>query len=180
MVITGSMFSGKTEELIRTLRRFIIAKQKTILFKPSIDDRYDKEKVVSHNGDGLNAIVISQIKEITDYVDNNEDDIVGSDEAQFLAVDELRYLAIELARQGKKVIIAVLDKTSAGPCFKGIPELLAEADVLKKLHAICIECGGLASHSFRLSGSEKVIDVGGSDKYIALCRGCWSKKSKKT
>ncbi|MCB9802826.1 thymidine kinase [Candidatus Nomurabacteria bacterium] len=181
ILITGSMFSGKTEELMRTLRRFEIAKKKVVLFKPEIDKRYDDQKVVSHNGDAIAAIVKKDSADIAKYLEDNDYDsvdIIGVDEAQFFDVPELTRLAKIWANDGKKVIIAALDQTFEAVPFPGLPELLAEAEVVKKLHAICMNCGGLASRTHRLSDAKGTVEVGGADKYQALCRHCFLEANK--
>jgi thymidine kinase len=181
ILITGSMFSGKTEELMRTLRRFEIAKKKVVLFKPRVDDRYDEEKVVTHNGDATSAVVKKDSKEIVDYLEKNEYksfDVIGIDEAQFFDVEPLTKLAAKWANDGKKVIIAALDQTFEGVPFPGLPGLFVEAEVVKKLHAVCMICGGLASRTHRLSESKSMVEVGGTDKYQALCRHCFIEANK--
>lgn len=181
-LVTGSMFSGKTEELMRTLRRFEIAKQKVVLFKPQIDNRYDAEKVVSHNGDAIAAVVKKNSQEIADYLQANDYqsfDVIGIDEAQFFDLDVLTKLASTWANDGKKVVIAALDQTFEGVPFAGMPNLFVEAEVVKKLHAVCMICGGLASRTHRLGESKNIVEVGGTDKYQALCRKCFMEANQK-
>ena len=181
ILITGSMFSGKTEELMRTLRRFEIAKKKVILFKPRVDDRYDEGKVVTHNGDAISAVVKKNSIEIAEYLAKNDYDsfdVIGIDEAQFFDVEQLIEHAKTWANDGKKVIVAALDQTFEGVPFPGLPDLLVEAEVVKKLHAICMVCGGLASRTHRLSESKSMVEVGGTDKYQALCRNCFIEANK--
>lgn len=180
-LVTGSMFSGKTEELMRTLRRFEIAKQKVVLFKPQIDNRYNAEKVVTHNGDAISAVVKKNSQDIADYLAANDYqsfDVIGIDEAQFFDVEQLTVLAATWANDGKKVVIAALDQTFEGVPFPGMPNLLVEAEVVKKLHAVCMMCGGLASRTHRLGDSKNIVEVGGTDKYQALCRKCFVEANK--
>lgn len=180
-LVTGSMFSGKTEELMRTLRRFEIAKQKVILFKPQIDNRYNAEKVVTHNGDAISAVVKKNSQEIADYLAANDYqsfDVIGIDEAQFFDLDVLTKFAAIWANDGKKVVIAALDQTFEGLAFAGMPNLFVEAEVVKKLHAVCMMCGGLASRTHRLGESKNIVEVGGTDKYQALCRKCFVEANK--
>jgi thymidine kinase len=171
-VIAGPMFSGKTEELIRRLKRAKIANMRVTIFKPSVDKRYSDVMVVSHDANMIPSILVDRAIEIIDHFDDA--DVIGIDEAQFLntaIVDVAQYLA----NKGKRVIIAGLDMDSNGKPFGPVPELMAVAEFVTKLHAICIDCGSLASHSFRLVPDDEVILVGSQDKYKPLCRKCFSK-----
>ena len=170
-VICGSMFSGKTEELIRRLKRANIAHQKVIIFKPSKDDRYDKKNVVSHDENHIEAIPISFAKQILDHV--TEAKVVGIDEAQFFD-DDIIEICQHLAISGKRVVIAGLDMDYLGNPFGPIPKLLAIAEYITKVHAICQHCGSLATHSYRTSNEKDEVVIGTADKYEARCRICYN------
>ncbi|MDX2191473.1 MAG: thymidine kinase [Bacteroidota bacterium] len=161
-VICGCMFSGKTEELIRRINRAKIANQKIIVFKPKIDNRYHDENVVSHNENMLNAIVIEYAKDIISKV--NDQQIVALDEAQFFD-NEIVEVCNSLANDGKRIIIAGLDMDSNGKPFGPMPYLLAVAEFVTKLHAICAVSGNLASYSFRKNESKEPILVGANEHY---------------
>lgn len=173
-VVTGCMFSGKSEELIRRLKRAKIAKQTVQVFKPSIDDRFSSIEVVSHTGDKIEAIPVSESKEILGKV-KKDTDVVGIDEAQFFD-DNLILVARELAKKGKRVIIAGLDMDFRGEPFGPMPKLLAIADEILKLHAICIVCGEEATMTQRLINGkparydDPVIMIGAAEKYEARCK----------
>ncbi len=173
-VVTGCMFSGKSEELIRRLKRAKIAKLTVQVFKPSIDDRFSSIEVVSHTGDKIEAIPVSESKEILGKV-KKDTDVVGIDEAQFFD-DNLIQVARELAKKGKRVIIAGLDMDFRGEPFGPMPKLLAIADEILKLHAICIICGEEATMTQRLINGkpakydDPVIMIGASEKYEARCK----------
>ncbi|MCG9879030.1 MAG: thymidine kinase [Bacteroidia bacterium] len=171
-VICGSMFSGKTEELIRRVTRAKIANQKVELFKPSIDVRYDETQVVSHNENAIQAAAVNSSLNILLMV--NDADVVAIDEAQFFD-DELVYVCEKLAEQGKRVIIAGLDMDYLGKPFGSIPKLMAVAEYVTKVHAICMVCGDLANHSFRKSNHDALIMLGETDTYEARCRHCFTK-----
>lgn len=173
-VICGSMFSGKTEELIRRLRRAEIARQRVQVFKPSLDNRYAEEKVVSHNGRGLGAVAVAQAVDILAAVDD-ETTVVGVDEAQFF--DEgLPAVVEQLAAAGRRVVLAGLDMDFRGEPFGVMPALLARAEEITKLRAICVVCGDEASRTQRLINGrpanydDPVILVGASEVYEARCR----------
>ena len=172
-VICGSMFSGKTEELIRRLRRAAFAKQAILLVKPRIDDRYATEAVVSHQGQSLEAKRVSASSEVLDLW--NGEQIVAIDEAQFFD-EELIRISNLLANQGKRVIIAGLDMDFKGKPFGIMPGLLAIAEHITKVHAICIECGTAANHSYRLTKNQQLIELGDKLEYKALCRNCFFEK----
>ncbi len=181
-VITGPMFAGKTEELMRMMRRWQIARKQVVVFKPQRDNRYSQDQIVTHNGEKINAVVVGQAKDLLTYLQQEQYrdvEIIGVDEVQFFDVLELLPVVKDLANQGKKVVMAALDLAASGQPFPGMAELLVEADVIKKLHAICSVCGSLASRTHRLGGSKELIEVGGADKYQALCRACWHQFNKK-
>lgn len=168
-VITGCMFSGKTEELIRRLRRAQIAKQKVKIFKPKIDSRYSQESIVSHNEQSLPSILIDDIIEILSYA--NDAQVIGIDEAQFFN-EGIVHICNLLASKGKRVIVAGLDQDYTGKPFEPIPQLLAIAEYITKQHAICVVCGNPADKTQRkIAESERVI-VGAADIYEARCRKC--------
>ncbi|MBL6667530.1 MAG: thymidine kinase [Crocinitomicaceae bacterium TMED16] len=173
-VICGSMFSGKTEELIRRLRRAEFAKQDLILFKPSVDIRYSEKNVVSHRGTEFNAVLVSSSKEILDTVKNQK--VVAIDEAQFFD-DQLVEVASELAGRGIRVILAGLDMDYKGTPFGPMPALLASAEYVSKVHAICVSCGNLAQFSNRLVSDTDQVMLGAVEEYRPLCRSCFNKSS---
>jgi len=175
-VICGSMFSGKTEELIRRIRRAAIAKQKVQVFKPALDHRYHAEQVASHNGLQWQAVPVGSAGEILDRLDP-ETTVAAVDEAQFFD-RELSKICIELAGGGVRVILAGLDMDFRGEPFGPMPWLMAESEEVTKLQAICVVCGAPASRTQRLidghpaAYDEPVILVGGSESYEARCRYC--------
>ena len=171
-VICGSMFSGKTEELIRRLKRVEFAQQKLVLFKPAIDDRYHDENVVSHKGSSFTAIPISNAKDILNVW--KKERIVAIDEAQFFDVGLIE-VCNELARQGVRVIIAGLDMDYLGKPFGPMPQLLCSAEYITKVHAICVSCGNLAQYSHRTTNVEGQVLVGAVETYQPLCRSCYNK-----
>ncbi|HMS30362.1 MAG TPA: thymidine kinase [Saprospiraceae bacterium] len=170
-VICGSMFSGKTEELIRRLKRARIANQKVEIFKPSKDTRYDDRKVVSHDENALLSKPIEHSKDILQV--SEETKVIGIDEAQFFDL-ELTQVCEQLALQGKRVIVAGLDMDYRGIPFGPIPHLLATAEYITKVHAICPHCGNLATHSYRLSQEGDQFLLGEKDLYEPRCRTCFS------
>jgi len=170
-VICGSMFSGKTEELIRRLKRARIANQKVEIFKPSKDTRYDDRKVVSHDENALLSKPIEHSKDILQV--SEETKVIGIDEAQFFDL-ELTQICEQLALQGKRVIVAGLDMDYRGIPFGPIPHLLATAEYITKVHAICPHCGNLATHSYRLSQEGDQFLLGEKDIYEPRCRTCFS------
>ena len=173
-VICGSMFSGKTEELIRRLRRAEFAKQDLILFKPSVDKRYSKNNVVSHRGTEFNAVIVASSQEILNNVENQK--VVAIDEAQFFD-DQLVEVASELAGRGIRVILAGLDMDYTGKPFGPMPALLACAEYVSKVHAICVSCGNLAQFSNRLVADTDQVMLGAVEEYRPLCRSCFNKSS---
>lgn len=166
-VVCGCMFSGKTEELIRRLRRATIAKQKVEIFKPAIDVRYDEEDVVSHNRTAIRSTPVQFASDI--LLLTGDSDVVGIDEAQFFD-DQIVDVCRTLANNGKRVIVAGLDMDSNGKPFGPMPYLLAIAEFVTKLHAICAISGSLASFSYRLTDSEKTVELGEQDVYEARNR----------
>jgi len=169
-VICGSMFSGKTEELIRRMRRAIIARQKCELFKPEIDTRYSKTDIVSHDRQKISSHVIKNPQEILEYA--LEAQVVGIDEAQFFD-ESLIKVCQTLANMGKRVIVAGLDQDYRGVPFEPIPQLLAVAEYITKTHAICVICGNPANHTQRKTSQSDKVVIGASDTYEARCRNCF-------
>jgi len=168
-VITGCMFSGKTEEMIRRLRRAEIAKQKVKIFKPKIDNRYSNSSIVSHNDQSLPSILISDINEVRTL--SGDAQVIAIDEAQFFSADIVQ-ICNELALKGKRVIIAGLDQDYRGVPFEPVPQLLAIAEYITKQLAICVVCGNPADKTQRkITESERVI-VGAANIYEARCRRC--------
>jgi thymidine kinase len=179
-VITGPMYCGKSEELIRRLRRVKIAKQKIKVFKPVIDNRYNKDDVVSHSGDSIEAVPVDHPEEILEKIDATID-VVGIDEAQFFHQDIVE-ICEDLADSGTRVIAAGLDRNFRGEPFGPMPELMARAEYVDKLHAICIQCGEPASRTQRLIDGEPaayddpVVLIGAQEVYEARCRSCHAVK----
>ncbi|NWG00501.1 MAG: thymidine kinase [Thermoanaerobaculaceae bacterium] len=170
-VITGSMFSGKSEELIRRLRRAIIARQRVQVFKPVVDDRFAVNQVVSHSRWRLDSERVRNAAEILERLDPRTE-VVGVDEAQFFD-DGLVAVCSRLADLGKRVIVAGLDMDFRGEPFGPMPHLLAIAEEVEKMHAICARCGGPASYTQRLTEATEQVLVGASDIYEARCRRCF-------
>ncbi len=168
-VICGPMFSGKSEELIRRLRRAEIAKLKVAIFKPFIDDRYATGHIVSHNSQRLPSIAVSSAQDILDNAEPAQ--VIGVDEAQFFNLD-LVDVCQSLAGQGKRIIVAGLDQDYRGKPFEPIPQLLAVAEYISKTLAICVKCGNPASRTQRLSKDSERVVVGAADIYEARCRFC--------
>lgn len=172
-VVCGSMFSGKTEELIRRLRRAKIAKQKVEIFKPQLDSRYSKENIVSHDARELPSRVVKDAYEIIEY--GKAADVVGIDEAQFFG-PEIVKVCRELARLGKRVIVSGLEQDFKGDGFGPMPALLTEAEYVTKSLAICMKCGGPAHRNYRITEESEQVLVGSIDKYEARCRKCYEEK----
>ncbi len=170
-VIVGSMFSGKSEELIRRLRRAQIARQKVQVFKPNIDNRYSIEQIASHSGMTHVSKPVMTAKEILAQIEP-ETEVVGIDEGQFFDMEIIQAVN-ELANQGKRVIIAGLDQDYTGKPFEPMPQLLSIAEFITKTHAICVVCGQTANYSQRTFESEERVEVGASGKYEARCRKCF-------
>ena len=169
-VICGSMFSGKTEELIRRLNRAKIAKQKVEIFKPSIDTRYHKNEVVSHDERTIRSTPVQFAKDILLMASDCQ--VVGIDEGQFFD-SSLVEVVNELAESGKRVLIAGLDMDFSGQPFEPIPSLMAIAEYVTKVHAVCAKCGTIASYSFRLLDNNEKVVVGEKEAYEARCRPCF-------
>ena len=173
-IICGSMFSGKTEELLRRLKRAEFAKLKITVFKPQVDKRYDTQKVVSHDENTIQAIAVDSAKDILILL-TNEAQVVAIDEAQFFD-SELIAVCTKLANSGIRVIIAGLDMDFSGNPFGIMPELLAIAEHITKVHAICIDCYAIANYSFRKTDDKNIIQIGEKEEYKPLCRDCFSRK----
>lgn len=171
-VICGSMFSGKTEELIRRIERAKIAKQNVMICKPSIENRYDKDKVVSHDMKVIDCIAVGDATDIIELCKNK--DVVGIDEAQFFN-NNLVDVCNHLANRGVRIIIAGLDMDYEGNPFEPIPQLMSIAEDVTKVRAICIQCGDLANYSYRLVDEDNQILLGEKKEYEARCRICFSK-----
>lgn len=171
-LITGSMFSGKTEELIRRLKRAQLANQKVEIFKPQIDVRYSPNEVTSHDANSILSTPVSSSANILLYV--TDANVIGIDEAQFFDMGLIE-VCNELANRGKRVIVSGLDMDFKGVPFGPIPSLMATAEYITKLHAICMNCGNLAHYSHRKNNTEKQIVLGEKDTYEPLCRTCFYK-----
>jgi len=169
-VICGSMFSGKTEELIRRLKRARFANQQVEIFKPSVDRRYDDQKVVSHDENEIRSVPIAHSSRLLNVVEGVN--VVGVDEAQFFD-RELPEHCQQLALRGIRVIIAGLDMDFRGKPFGPMPDLLAVAEYITKVHAICPHCGNLATHSYRLGSQSDTVVLGEKDLYEPRCRTCY-------
>ncbi|HSW56552.1 MAG TPA: thymidine kinase [Ignavibacteriaceae bacterium] len=168
-VITGCMFSGKTEELIRRLRRAQIAKQKVKIFKPRIDARYSENSIVSHNEQSLPSILIDDIIEVLKHSDDAQ--VIGIDEAQFFN-ESIVHICNSLASKGKRVIVAGLDMDYTGKPFEPMPQLLSIAEYITKQHAICVVCGNPADKTQRKTTESERVIVGAANIYEARCRKC--------
>ena len=170
-VICGSMFSGKTEELIRRLKRATFAKQKVEIYKPCIDVRYSENQVVSHDSNSIPSIPIDTPAKMLDI--SSDVEVVGIDEAQFFD-NSLIEVVQTLANRGVRVIIAGLDTDFLGKPFGPMPALMAIAEDIQKVHAICVKCGSPANHSHRLSKNEQLVVLGEKNEYEPLCRHCYN------
>ncbi|MBQ1905318.1 MAG: thymidine kinase [Bacteroidales bacterium] len=171
-VICGSMFSGKTEELIRRLRRAQFAGQKIAIFKPKVDVRYSEDNIVSHDLKSIPSIPINSATDI--FLMDSDVRVVGIDEAQFFD-DTLIKVVQTLANRGVRVIVAGLDMDYLGNPFGPMPAIMAIAEEVQKVHAICVKCGNLANHSHRLVKNENLVVLGEKDVYEPLCRDCFNK-----
>ncbi len=169
-VICGSMFSGKTEELIRRLKRVKIANLKVEIFKPAIDIRYDEVKIVSHDTNAIQSTPIDNSQKI--LLMAQDVDVIGVDEAQFFD-EQLPSVCDELARRGIRVIVAGLDMDYHGKPFGQMPYIMAKADYVTKLHAICVKCGNIANYSYRKIPNEDQVMLGATDAYEPRCRVCY-------
>ena len=173
-VIAGSMFSGKTEELIRRLRRAKFAGLRVEIFKPSVDTRYSETRVVSHNENSIMSTPVENASSILLLASGVE--VVGIDEAQFFD-NSLIEVCTKLADAGTRVIVAGLDMDFSGRPFGPMPALMAVAEYISKVHAICVRCGNLANYSHRKTKDEKVVVLGEKDIYEPLCRSCYIKST---
>lgn len=169
-VIAGPMFSGKTEELIRRIKRAQIAQQPVVLFKSSLDKRYSEEAVVSHDQNNIQSTDVDKAMDTFQHIGQSR--VIGFDEAQFFD-DKLTDVARQLALDNYRVIIAGLDMDFEGKPFTPMPELLAVAEYITKVHAICVQCRNLATHSFRKAQSADKIVVGSDEAYEPRCRKCF-------
>jgi thymidine kinase len=176
-VITGSMFSGKTEELIRRLKRARIARQKVEIFKPRIEVRYSEEEVVSHDANSILSTPVDSASNILLLASDVE--VIGIDEAQFFD-DGLVGVCNQLAERGARVIVAGLDMDFRGKPFGPMPKLMSIAEYVTKVHAICVRCGSLANYTHRLSEDDKLIVLGETDIYEPLCRACYLQAVRRT
>jgi len=176
-VICGSMFSGKTEELIRRLKRAQFAKQKVEIFKPKIDTRYHEMDVVSHDANAIMSTPVPSSSNILLLA--NEVDVVAIDEAQFFDM-ELVNVCNKLANAGTRVIVAGLDTDFEGKPFGPMPQLMAVAEHVTKVHAICMQCGALANYSFRKSADTSLVMLGETESYEPLCRECYNQSFQKS
>ena len=172
-VIAGSMFSGKTEELIRRLKRAQLANQRVMIFKPEVDKRYSNSKVVSHDQREIMSTPVGFARDIP--LQCSDCDVIGIDETQFFDPEIVR-VASELANDGKRVIMAGLDMDFRGEPFPPMPDLMAIAEYITKVHAVCMNCGDVASFSHRRTKSQKTVVLGVKDIYEALCRKCFYEK----
>ncbi|MDB6186043.1 MULTISPECIES: thymidine kinase [Gemella] len=175
--ICGSMFSGKSEELLRRIKRGVIAKQKVLLFKPSIDNRYEENMVSTHNGNSYESVNIDKAEQIYDYIIDKKYDIIGIDEVQFFD-EKIVEVINKLADDGIRVIVAGLDMDFKAEPFHPMPEIMAVSEMVTKLHAVCNKCGKEASRSQRLIDGEParyddpIVVIGASESYEARCRHC--------
>ncbi len=173
-VICGSMFSGKTEELIRRVKRVKYANQNVIIVKPAADTRYHEEDVISHDENVINAKAMESSKDILKLLDRIEKpDVIAIDEAQFFDED-LPEVCEQIVLKGIRIIIAGLDMDYLGKPFGSMPALLAKAEYITKLHAICPRCGNLATHSYRMTNEKGTVLIGEKDKYEPRCRVCYN------
>jgi thymidine kinase len=170
-VICGSMFSGKTEELLRRIKRAQIAKLKVEIFKPKTDTRYDETAVVSHDLNSIHSTPVDHSSAILLYGSNTQ--IIGIDEAQFFD-DELADVCVKLANKGIRVIVAGLDMDFEGKPFGPIPALMAIAEDVTKVHAVCVKCGGSAQFSYRLVENKSQVMLGEKESYEPRCRVCYN------
>lgn len=171
-MIAGSMFSGKTEELIRRLKRAKIAKQRVEIFKPKMDTRYSEQDVVSHDANSIRCTPVAKSEEIVSL--SHDVEVIGIDEAQFFD-EKLPDICNKLATKGVRVVVAGLDMDYLGKPFGPVPALLAMAEYVTKVHAICMRCGNLAQYSHRISEAENLVVLGEKDTYEPLCRVCFEK-----
>lgn len=175
-LICGSMFSGKTEELIRRINRALIARLSVRIFKPSVDTRYHQHNIVSHNDNSIASVPVGAALEIPELA--GDCNVVGIDEAQFFDMEIVK-VCNALADRGKRVIVAGLDMDFKGEPFGYIPQLLSTAEYVTKVHAICMVCGDVASYSFRLTPTDDQVMLGETSTYEARCRRCFNAGRKK-
>ena len=175
-VIAGSMFSGKTEELIRRLKRALIAGLKVEIFKPAIDNRYSDSFVVSHDENSIPSTSVENASMI--LLLSSDVNVIGVDEAQFFD-NGIVEVCNTLANRGVRVVVAGLDMDYSGKPFGPVPEIMATAEYVTKVHAICVDCGNLANYSYRLATETKTVLLGEKDIYKPLCRRCFNKQTKK-
>jgi thymidine kinase len=173
-VITGPMFSGKSEELIRRLKRARIARLRVLCFKPDIDLRYHRTAIASHSSQTMEARTVPNLEDLRATLEPELDkvDVIGIDESQFFAPELVAY-CLHLVHLGKRVVIAGLDTTFAGDPFTPVPDLMAVADEVLKLSAVCMKCGSPAIHTQRLGSDQSLVVVGAAGLYEARCRGCF-------
>ncbi len=178
IVHTGSMFSGKTSSLEKDIKRFNIAKYKTIAFKPDIDNRYNRNEIVTHDSTSINAILVKNIKELIEYANELDPDVIAIDEIQFLGgpVDEIVEGINGFLENDLTVIVAGLDMDFTGTAFEIMKELMPIADYLYKHHAVCVKCGSDAWVSNRKTKDKERIKIGAADEYEPLCRKCFLKE----
>ena len=169
-VICGPMFSGKTEELIRRLVRSQIAQQKVTIFKPTLDDRYSEDYIVSHNKRKIKSLTVRNASDIEKY--SQDANVIGIDEAQFFDLTLVK-ICKKLADNGKRIVVAGLEKDFQATPFGPMPQLLVDAEYVTKVNAICIRCGNPANFSQRISDEKKQVVIGEIDKYEARCRKCF-------
>ena len=170
------MFSGKTEELLRRVKRVMLARQEVLLVKPALDTRYGLQQVVSHSGQKLEARPLKKAAELLLLAKGK--DVIAVDEAQFFD-DELPEVCATLAAQGKRIICSGLDMDYLGQAFHPMPALLAQAEYITKLHAVCMRCGSAATFSFRLADTDEKVLLGEQQEYEARCRACFTEGMKK-
>jgi thymidine kinase len=168
------MFSGKTEELIRRLNRAKIAKQEVVIFKPTLDNRYHAQHVISHNANAIYALSVERAELIWENVGTAT--VIGIDEVQFFD-DQILEVCNKLANMGRRVVVAGLDMDYTGKPFGCMPQLMASAEFVTKVHAICVNCGDIAHYSHRIVNVEDTVLIGETDSYQALCRRCFVKKN---
>jgi len=175
-VITGSMFSGKTEELIRRLKRAKLANQRVKIFKHALDKRFSMDELVSHDDNSIPSLAVSSAKEIIAHTTGIE--VVGIDEGQFFA-DDLIEICNFMANSGLRIIVAGLDMDYQGKPFGSIPALMAVADFVTKLHAVCVRCGNPAQYSHRKIDVDDLVLLGANNEYEPLCRDCYLRNSER-
>ena len=177
-VVCGSMFSGKTEELLRRIKRAQIANQNIKMFKPAVDTRYANRAVVSHNANSIDSQPIKNSKDILKHIDA-ETEVVGVDEVQFFD-DDIVGICNQIANRGIRVVVAGLDMDYLGKPFGPIQGLMATAEYVTKVKAICVNCGGLAHNSLRKVANDNTVMLGEKNEYVALCRDCFCDEINKT